>query len=233
MHNATVQQPLPSVSPNSNPTIVMLQVETGFTSKHSVVPFRCPCLPFIHHWERKRLWFPVKGSKMTYTAGHTKYIPKTDQRYHREIYLADNMLYKDQTIKIITASYEEWMMTRSEGPKLKYRLSISQALKPFRVTVPPVTGRFRGCTLRHWGVPNQSLGMHGPNVFDWTNVAMHNATVQQPLPSVSPNSNPTIVMLQVETGFTSKHSVVPFRCPCLPFIHHWERKRLWFPVKGK
>ncbi|GFV96176.1 uncharacterized protein TNCV_1871361 [Trichonephila clavipes] len=33
--------------------------------------------------------------------------------FHSEIYLADNMLYKDQTIKI-TASCDMWMMTKSE-----------------------------------------------------------------------------------------------------------------------
>ncbi|GFX22731.1 hypothetical protein TNCV_2994641 [Trichonephila clavipes] len=47
MHNATVQQPLTMVSPNSNPTIVMLQAEARFVSKHSVVPFHCPYTPFI------------------------------------------------------------------------------------------------------------------------------------------------------------------------------------------
>ncbi|GFY26294.1 uncharacterized protein TNCV_24921 [Trichonephila clavipes] len=36
----------------------------------------------------------------------------TGQRYPSEIYLADNMLYEDQTIQI-TASYEVWMMTKS------------------------------------------------------------------------------------------------------------------------
>ncbi|GFX02504.1 uncharacterized protein TNCV_727581 [Trichonephila clavipes] len=34
------------------------------------------------------------------------------QRYHSEIYLADNILYKDQTIKI-TATCDVWMMTKS------------------------------------------------------------------------------------------------------------------------
>ncbi|GFW51487.1 hypothetical protein TNCV_4211651 [Trichonephila clavipes] len=48
--------------------------------------------------------------------------------------------------------------------------------------------------------------------------AMHNSTVQQPLTTVSPNSNPTIAMLQTETGFVSKHNIVPFRCPCPPFV---------------
>ncbi|GFY04973.1 uncharacterized protein TNCV_561051 [Trichonephila clavipes] len=47
MHNATVQQPLTTESPNSNPTIVMLQAEVGFVSKHNIVPFRYPSSPFI------------------------------------------------------------------------------------------------------------------------------------------------------------------------------------------
>ncbi|GFV24872.1 hypothetical protein TNCV_883401 [Trichonephila clavipes] len=53
MHSATVQQPLTVVSPNSNPTIVMLQAEVGFVSKHNVVPFRCPCPSY--QWRCKRL----------------------------------------------------------------------------------------------------------------------------------------------------------------------------------
>ncbi|GFX33371.1 uncharacterized protein TNCV_812331 [Trichonephila clavipes] len=43
---------------------------------------------------------------------HTACYTKKDQSYHSEIYLADNMLYKDQTIKI-TASCDVWMMTKS------------------------------------------------------------------------------------------------------------------------
>ncbi|GFX41217.1 hypothetical protein TNCV_2219151 [Trichonephila clavipes] len=46
-----------------------------------------------------------------------------------------------------------------------------------------------------------------------TNVAMHNATVQQPFTMMSPNSNPIIVMLQAEAGFVSKHNDIQFRCP--------------------
>ncbi|GFY07371.1 hypothetical protein TNCV_5085561 [Trichonephila clavipes] len=51
-----------------------------------------------------------------------------------------------------------------------------------------------------------------------TSVVMHDATVQQPLTTMSPNSNSTIVMLQPEAGFVSKQNVVPFRGPCPPFI---------------
>ncbi|GFX02381.1 hypothetical protein TNCV_2285481 [Trichonephila clavipes] len=51
-----------------------------------------------------------------------------------------------------------------------------------------------------------------------TNVAMHNATVRQLLPMVSPNSNLTIGTLKAEAGFVSKHNVIPFRCLGPPFI---------------
>ncbi|GFV90071.1 hypothetical protein TNCV_4377871 [Trichonephila clavipes] len=53
---------------------------------------------------------------------------------------------------------------------------------------------------------------------DGTNVAMHNAIVQQPLTTVSPNTNLTIVILQAEGGFISKHNAVPICCPCPPLI---------------
>ncbi|GFS49697.1 hypothetical protein TNCV_4344111 [Trichonephila clavipes] len=55
MHNATVHQPLTTVYPNSNPTIVMLQVEVGFVSEHNVAPFCCQCPRSF-----KRLWFSIK-----------------------------------------------------------------------------------------------------------------------------------------------------------------------------
>ncbi|GFW95877.1 hypothetical protein TNCV_1625371 [Trichonephila clavipes] len=47
MHNATVQQFLSTLSPNSSPTSVLLQVEDGFISKHNVFPFRGQFSPFI------------------------------------------------------------------------------------------------------------------------------------------------------------------------------------------
>ncbi|GFT35991.1 hypothetical protein TNCV_4343001 [Trichonephila clavipes] len=47
MHNATVQQPITTVSPNSNLNIVILQAEAVFVSKHNAVPFCCPCPPLI------------------------------------------------------------------------------------------------------------------------------------------------------------------------------------------
>ncbi|GFX45823.1 hypothetical protein TNCV_934621 [Trichonephila clavipes] len=51
-----------------------------------------------------------------------------------------------------------------------------------------------------------------------TRVAMHDSIVQHLLTMMSPNSNLTIVMLQTEAGFVSKHNVVPIWCPCPPFI---------------
>ncbi|GFV19151.1 hypothetical protein TNCV_3223691 [Trichonephila clavipes] len=47
MRNTTIQQPLTTVSPNSNPTIVFLLAKAGFVSKYNVVPFCCPCPPLI------------------------------------------------------------------------------------------------------------------------------------------------------------------------------------------
>ncbi|GFS66567.1 hypothetical protein TNCV_3857561 [Trichonephila clavipes] len=45
MHNATVQQPLTTVSPNWNPTIVMLQAEVRFVNKHNAIPLYFQCTP--------------------------------------------------------------------------------------------------------------------------------------------------------------------------------------------
>ncbi|GFT22359.1 hypothetical protein TNCV_3273441 [Trichonephila clavipes] len=46
---------------------------------------------------------------------------------------------------------------------------------------------------------------------------------------MSPNSKPTIVMLQAKAGFVSKYNVFPFGCPCPPFIAPLG----WFSVKSK
>ncbi|GFW63714.1 hypothetical protein TNCV_4940061 [Trichonephila clavipes] len=64
------------------------------------------------------------------------------------------------------------------------------------------------------------IQFHPPNhdTESRTSVAMHNATVQPPLTTESPNLNPTIMMLQAKVGFISKHNVVQFHCPFLPFI---------------
>ncbi|GFX62863.1 hypothetical protein TNCV_3351891 [Trichonephila clavipes] len=113
------------------------------------------------------------------------------------------MLYKDQTIKITSCA--EWMMTK------------------LVVSVATIVGYNRCHTLRHRikKALDVSLGYSSPFDFRvlpkliWTSVAMHNATVQHPLITVSPNSNPTIMMLQ---ELISKHNIVPFRCPCPPFI---------------
>ncbi|GFU90285.1 uncharacterized protein TNCV_2717431 [Trichonephila clavipes] len=49
---------------------------------------------------------------ITYTVDHTKFNTKKKQRYHSEFFLADNTVYKHQTIKI-TDSCDVWMMTKS------------------------------------------------------------------------------------------------------------------------
>ncbi|GFT44113.1 hypothetical protein TNCV_2111371 [Trichonephila clavipes] len=51
-----------------------------------------------------------------------------------------------------------------------------------------------------------------------TSVAIKIATVQKPFTAVSPNSKPTIVVLQAEAVFVSKYSVVPIHCPRPPCI---------------
>ncbi|GFV03672.1 uncharacterized protein TNCV_1876201 [Trichonephila clavipes] len=75
---------------------------------------------------------------MNYTIGHTKRNTKKDQRYHSEIYLADNILYENQTIKI-TASYDVWMMTKSV------------------VSVTPIVG-YNHC--HNLGIKSKSLWMY-------------------------------------------------------------------------
>ncbi|GFU43902.1 hypothetical protein TNCV_652791 [Trichonephila clavipes] len=47
MLKATDQQPFTTMSLNLNPTVMMLQLETGFASKYNVVPSRCSCPPFV------------------------------------------------------------------------------------------------------------------------------------------------------------------------------------------
>ncbi|GFX01565.1 DDE_3 domain-containing protein [Trichonephila clavipes] len=79
MDNATVQQPLTTLLPNSNPTIVMLQVEAGFVSKHSVVPFCCPCPPFIAPLVAQTP--KVSGQGLTSDSRHTCIWGKPGTRY--------------------------------------------------------------------------------------------------------------------------------------------------------
>ncbi|GFU54222.1 hypothetical protein TNCV_3618781 [Trichonephila clavipes] len=69
----------------------------------------------------------------------------------------------------------------------------------------------RGVAVKSNTTPNHDTGC-------WSSVAMHYATVQQSLNTVSPNSNASIVMLQAKTGFVIKHNVIQFRCPCPSFI---------------
>ncbi|GFT56790.1 hypothetical protein TNCV_1268841 [Trichonephila clavipes] len=75
---------------------------------------------------------------------------------------------------------------------------------------------YRQCVLERCGSEIQYHLDHDTGCR--TNVTMYNATVQQPLTTVSPNSNSTIVMLLAEARFFSKHNVVPFRYPCSPLI---------------
>ncbi|GFX10186.1 hypothetical protein TNCV_1865841 [Trichonephila clavipes] len=65
-----------------------------------------------------------------------------------------------------------------------------------------------------------------------TSVEMHNATVQQPLTSVYLNSNLTIVMLQAEAGYVSKHISFHSIGHVHGSLHHWRHKHLWFPVRS-
>ncbi|GFU13722.1 hypothetical protein TNCV_939481 [Trichonephila clavipes] len=68
-----------------------------------------------------------------------------------------------------------------------------------------------GCGRKHNTIPNHDTRCR-------TIVAMHDATVQKPLNTVSPNSNLIIVMLQAEAEFANKYNFVPFRCSYPPFI---------------
>ncbi|PRD23139.1 UNVERIFIED_CONTAM: hypothetical protein NCL1_47226 [Trichonephila clavipes] len=54
-------------------------------------------------------WSAAVEEIYDYIASHTKCNTKKDQRYHSEIFLADNMLYKDQAIEI-SASCDMWIM---------------------------------------------------------------------------------------------------------------------------
>ncbi|GFV91753.1 hypothetical protein TNCV_4763181 [Trichonephila clavipes] len=60
---------------------------------------------------------------------------------------------------------------------------------------------------------------------------MHNATGQQPLTSVSPNSNLTTVRQKRYSSVNtmSFHSVIHVHYS----LHHLCCKSLWFPIKGK
>ncbi|GFV83070.1 hypothetical protein TNCV_2801961 [Trichonephila clavipes] len=75
---------------------------------------------------------------------------------------------------------------------------------------------YRQCVLQGCAVKSNTTSNH--EIRCRTGVAMHSATVQQPLTKLSRNSNPTIVVLQVEAEFVCKQNVIPFRCPYPPFI---------------
>ncbi|GFU47598.1 hypothetical protein TNCV_2443201 [Trichonephila clavipes] len=84
----------------------------------------------------------------------------------------------------------------------------------------------RGAVVKSNTTPNHDTGCR-------TSKAMHNATAQQPLTTVSPNSNPTIVMLLAEMGIVSKHNAVPFRCPCPVLIVPLDAQTLVISCQGK
>ncbi|GFU15690.1 hypothetical protein TNCV_1269131 [Trichonephila clavipes] len=71
--------------------------------------------------------------------------------------------------------------------------------------------RYRGATVKSNTTPCYDTGYK-------TSLAMHNATVQQPLTTVSSNLTLAIVILHAQAGFASKRNAVQFRCPCPPFI---------------
>ncbi|GFS71104.1 uncharacterized protein TNCV_5049071 [Trichonephila clavipes] len=112
-----------------------------------------------------------------YTAGHRECKTKEDQRYHREIYLADNM-YEDQAIKI-TASCDSWMRTKSVirvaaisgysrchtlRHRIKETLDVSLVYGSpcgFHILSKLIWCSSGGC------IPGQLLWKRGPHVFDW------------------------------------------------------------------
>ncbi|GFY27519.1 hypothetical protein TNCV_2071391 [Trichonephila clavipes] len=51
-----------------------------------------------------------------------------------------------------------------------------------------------------------------------TSVVVHNAAAQHPLSTVSPDSNPTIVVLQTDAWLVSKDNFISFCCPHPSFI---------------
>ncbi|GFW08895.1 uncharacterized protein TNCV_3474491 [Trichonephila clavipes] len=101
-----------------------------------------------------------------------------DQRYHSEIYSADNMLYEDQTIKI-TASCDVWMMTKStvraativgynrcHTPRQRIKESFDVSME---YSSSCGFHMFSKLCWRsgEWCIPFQSLCKQGPHVLDW------------------------------------------------------------------
>ncbi|GFX35044.1 hypothetical protein TNCV_2329841 [Trichonephila clavipes] len=77
MYNATVQQLLTTVYLNSNPTIMMLQAEVGFVSKHNVVSLHCPCPPFIPPLAEKTPVVSSQGYTKQWTPSGHSILPQT------------------------------------------------------------------------------------------------------------------------------------------------------------
>ncbi|GFX78027.1 uncharacterized protein TNCV_971811 [Trichonephila clavipes] len=113
-----------------------------------------------------------------YTAGHTKRSIKKDQRYHSELYLPDNMLFKDQTIEI-TASCDVWMMTisvvsvasivgynRCHTPRHTIKNALDVSLAYSSSCGFHILPKLIWCSSS-WCNPGQSLCKSGPHVFDW------------------------------------------------------------------
>ncbi|GFW86149.1 hypothetical protein TNCV_1969571 [Trichonephila clavipes] len=67
MHKSTVHQPLTKVTLIPNPTIVMLQAEAGFVSKHNAIPFRFSCPPLIELLVAQTLVVSTRGFTMQWT----------------------------------------------------------------------------------------------------------------------------------------------------------------------
>ncbi|GFS93999.1 hypothetical protein TNCV_4480491 [Trichonephila clavipes] len=95
---------------------------------------------------------------------------------------------------------------------------MDRGLQHFRYTGWKISGYSLYCQCVLGGAAVKSNNAPNHDTGSRTSVAMHSTTVQQFLTRVSPNSNPTIVMLQADAGFVSKHNVVPFRCLYPPFI---------------
>ncbi|GFU20063.1 hypothetical protein TNCV_1192051 [Trichonephila clavipes] len=124
MHNATVQQPLAAMSPDWNPTIVMLQTEAWFVSKYNVIPFHRPCPSFLallvaqtplvssHKRSNGRLVdFPLfcKRRRMNIWAVGSLVVRASDSRLEGLGSMPDATKY--------LRAYTEYVLVKSLGPK--------------------------------------------------------------------------------------------------------------------
>ncbi|GFT12143.1 hypothetical protein TNCV_127811 [Trichonephila clavipes] len=66
-----------------------------------------------------------------------------------------------------------------------------------------------------------------------TSEALINAAIQHPLSTMSPDSNPTIGVLQTDALLVSKDNFIPFYCPYPSFLAPLARRSLWFCVKDR